>query len=282
MKCALIRYSRIFALTVLLFACQPHTTSSGTTVHQRVIASGKIRCGYFDWEPLLKKDINHGTFSGIAPDIMNEVATRLGLKYEWAEEVGPSTAVESIKSKRIDMVCLPIIITNPRMRVADFTDPVLFSRFSVWVREDSSLINTDELNQPSHTFVAIDGTAPMAMTKRIFPKAGLVSLTELSPTSDMFLSLVSKKAEAVYSDTSNAGMFSKYNPGQIKPLLDNDTDRILPWAFMTPADEYQFTTMINFVLRDMQLDGTIAKIVRKHSAEKMYLPAKPRYDLKGF
>lgn len=201
---------------------------------------------------------------------------------EWVEEVGPATAVESIKSKRVDMVCLPVIITQPRIRVVDFSDPVLFSVFGVWVREDSTIEDTAELNDPAHKMVYIDGTAPMVMTKRLFPNAGSVSLTEMSPTSDMFLSVITKKADAVYSDAGNAGLFSRYNPGQIKPLHDPDTDRVLPWAFMTPPNEYQFTKMITLVLQDMHLDGTIAKIVAKHNASEMYLPATSKYVATGF
>lgn len=273
--------SFVMMLGFLLCACQPVAQQAETSVHSRVMAAGKIRCGYFDWDPLLKKDVNTGTFSGIAVDMMNEMTSRLGLTYEWAEEVGPSTAVEAVKSKRIDMICLPII-TNPRMRVADFTDPVLFSRFSVWMRNDAAATDPRALNDARYKFVAIDGTAPMSMTKRIFPKAEMVSLTELSPTSDMFLSVIGKKADAVFSDSSNAGMFARHNPGQIKPVYHPDTDRVLPWSLMTPQNEYSFTHMIDLVLQDMQLDGTIARIVKAHQAEMMYLLPSQRYVDKSF
>lgn len=278
----MLKYFILFLSLLAFTACHPQQTETTQSVQEHVIASGKIRCGYFDWDPLLKKDVNSGKFSGIAPDIMDEVTKRLGLTYEWSEEVGPSTAAESIKSKRVDMICLPVIITNPRMRVADFTDPVFFSTFSVWVRADSTLTDTAELNNPQHKMTYIDGTAPMMMTKRLFPKAGAASLTELSPTSDMFLNVITKKADGVYSDTSNAGMFSRYNQGQIKPLNDPDTDRVLPWAFMLPPNEYSFTRMIDLMLQDMQLDGTIAKIIHDHEAETFYLPVQSKVDKKGF
>ena len=247
-----------------------------------MLAAGKIRCGYYDWDPLLKKDVNTGAYSGIAADMMAEIGSRLNLQIDWAEELGPATIAEAVKTKRVDMICTPAIITTPRMRVADFSEPVLYSRFSVWMRSDAVLIDTAELNQPRYKFVAIDGTAPMAMTKRLFPHAGIVSLTELSPTSDMFLSVTGKKADAVFSDASNAGMFDRYNPGQIKPVSDPDTDRVLPWALMLPQNETCFTRMIDLVLQDMQLDGTMAKIVKAHQAEKMYLPAAMRYQAQGF
>ncbi len=266
----------------LLAACQPDSHTQTPSIQDRVIASGKIRCGYFDWDPLLKKDVNTQEYSGIAVDIMDEITRRLGIKYEWSEEVGPATAVESIVSKRVDMICLPIIITNPRMRVADFSEPVLYSVFSVWVRNDSTLTDTAILNDPTYKFTYIDGTAPMAMTKRLFPKAGSTSLTEMSPTSDMFLNVITRKADAVYSDSSNAGTFSKYNPNQIKPLRDVDTDRILPWAFMMPQNEYAFKRMIDLVLQDMQLDGTIANIIAKHQAKELYLPAQSKVNIEGF
>ena len=273
----------MIAACLALAACNPSMqVDRAQSVQDRVIASGKIRCGYFDWDPLLKKDVNTQKFSGIAVDMMDEITQRLNLTYEWSEEVGPSTAVESVKSKRVDMICLPVIITHPRMRVADFSEPVMFSVFSVWVRADSTLTDTAELNNPQHKMTYIDGTAPMAMTKRLFPFAGAASLTELSPTSDMFLNVITNKADGVYSDTSNAGIFSRYNQGKIKPLHDADTDRTLPWAFMLPPDEYPFRRMIDLVLQAMQLDGTVAKIIQKHAAETMYLPLQSHVNQQGF
>ena len=273
----------IFSAFLLVVACDaPNSPTQRPSIQDRVISSGKIRCGYFDWDPLLKKDVNTQEYSGIAVDMMNEITQRLGITYEWVEEVGPATAVESIASLRVDMVCLPVIITHPRMRVADFSEPVLYSVFSVWVRSDSTLTDTVTLNDPAYKFTYIDGTAPMAMTKRLFPKAGSTSLTEMSPTSDMFLNVITRKADAVYSDSSNAGIFSKYNPNQIKPLRDPDTDRILPWAFMMSQNQYAFRRMIDLVLQDMHLDGTITNIINKHNAQTLYLPTQSRVNIDGF
>ena len=49
------------------------------SVYERVIRTGKIRCGYAVWQPVLMKDPNTGAFSGVYYDYMNLLAARLGL-----------------------------------------------------------------------------------------------------------------------------------------------------------------------------------------------------------
>lgn len=266
----------LLLLCCALAACQP-TQVKPVSLHDKVIAAGKIRCGYFDWEPLLKKDVNTGQFSGIGADVMDEISQRLGITHEWVEELGPATAAESIRQGRIDMMCVPMTITMPRVRVVDFSEPLFFGRFITWVRADAVFTDTAQLNNPAHKFVYMDGTPAMGMTKKLFPNAGTVSIGESSPMSDLFSNVAGGKADAVIADISNAQSFIRSNPGKIKPLFDADTDRVIPWAFMTPPDEYQFTHMIDMVLSDMQLDGTLAKIVAKHDAQDFYLPVTPNY-----
>lgn len=266
--------------SLMMAACQPAATDSQTAagLQERVMASRTIRCGYFDWEPLLKKNVNTGQFTGIGADIMNEIDARLGIKHEWVEEVGPATAVESIKNKRIDMVCVPMTITLPRIPVVDFSDALFYGHFTTWVRADTGITDTAQLNNKQHKMIYMDGTPAMGMTMKLFSNAQTVSITENAPMSDLFSSVVGKKADAVIADVSNAHSFIKHNPGQIKPVFDTDTDRYIPWAFMTPPNEYQFTRMINLVLQNMQLDGTIAKIVKKHGAMDFYMPVQSQME----
>jgi ABC-type amino acid transport substrate-binding protein len=253
-------------------SCQPKATISSRAIdtYDRVMASGKIRYGYLEWPPVLQRDANTHEFSGVGVDVITEIAKRLQLKISWDEEVGPATAAESVKSGCVDMMCLPVIITMPRAKVVDFSNPVMFGRFYPWVKQDAQISAHENMNQDRYTFVYIDGTAAMSMTEKLFPKTKHLSLVENSPTSDLFSSVMGGKADAVYADTSNALTFAKHNPGKIRPIENPVTSLSLPWAFMVAQDNYRFVRIVNLVLEDMRYDGTLVKIMQKNHAEDYF------------
>ena len=261
-----------FALAIfVLSGCQRDTRlPDKVDTYSRVMSSGTIRCGYLEWPPVLQKDINTKQFSGVGVDIMDEVAKRLKLKLNWTEEVGPATAAESVKAGRVDMICMPLVITMARARVTDFSQPVMFSRFSAWVKSGSVVTAVTDMNNEDYRFVFIDGTGGASLTERFFPKARHVTLVENTPTSDLFLNVMTEKADAVFTDTSTIFPFEKENPKQIKPILNTEKTFLMPWAFLVSQDNYRFVRMIDLVIADMRYDGTLTKILKKNKAENYF------------
>src|SRR5262249_13075574 len=78
------------------------------TAFERVTASGTLRCAYIVIPPRFVKDPQTGGFSGIAYDIVEEMAKSLNLKVDWAEEVNFGTLAEGLKTGRYDAVCFPL------------------------------------------------------------------------------------------------------------------------------------------------------------------------------
>jgi len=50
------------------------------------------------------------------------------LKIEYVEEVGWGTMIESLQTKRIDIVCAPIWPNAQRAKVADFVEPLYYTQ----------------------------------------------------------------------------------------------------------------------------------------------------------
>src|SRR2546430_1529683 len=85
--------------SLLCFAFSPLIVVSGCkhaeerqvsvpSAYDRVIKSGTIRAAYLDYPPAFRKDAKTGKASGIFVDTLEQVASNLGLKVEWTEEVG--------------------------------------------------------------------------------------------------------------------------------------------------------------------------------------------------
>ena len=109
------------ALFLLFFS----TSSYADSAYDRVMKSGKMRCGYFIEAPFTLKDPNTGALSGMSVDITNKIAQELGLEIDWVEEINFATFPQDLKSRRYDAVCGDLFIL-PRGAQTDYTDPYIF------------------------------------------------------------------------------------------------------------------------------------------------------------
>src|SRR5271163_434927 len=101
----------LLCLSVCLAGCSPTSiapSSRSESVYDRVIRSGKIRCGYTVDPPGCLKDPNSGKLSGIGIDTLETVGKHLGLTVEWTEEVDWGTMIEGLETGRYDMIATPI------------------------------------------------------------------------------------------------------------------------------------------------------------------------------
>ena len=72
----------ILTAFLLFFALPAHAGE----VFDRVMESGKIRCAYATWPPLMDQDVNSGVLKGTSYDLMNAIGEKLDLEVEWTEE----------------------------------------------------------------------------------------------------------------------------------------------------------------------------------------------------
>jgi len=272
------------AAVITMKAIAPQTAaqaeSKTESAYDRVMRTGTIRCGYIHYEPYMIIDPATGKISGIYPDLMEEVGKRLSLKVEWAEEVGFGTAVEGLKTNRYDMVCSFMWASSTRARYADFSVPLNYSLINVWVRADDSRFDNDInlLDSPDYQFCTIEGSTEVRTIEHAFPKAKILALSNMTPVPEMFVNLVTKKADALLTDNAPAISFLKSNPGTIKNLTRKNPVRVNENVMLMPGGEYRFNQMINNAIRDIQYDGTFDGIVKKYdNSESQPRIAKP-YD----
>jgi polar amino acid transport system substrate-binding protein len=266
------------AWTTVHFAAPKTITTalSPTAVYDRVMQTGKIRCGYAHWEPSNIIDTGANTHTGVGHDLMEEIGKRLSLQIEWIQEVGWGTAVQDLVSGKYDAICTLMFPNSMRARYADFSLPAYFSKTMVFVRADDTRFdnNQDKLNDPTTTISYVDGTTPQKISQSLFPKAKVISYPELSPTSDTAMAVTAKKADFMIWDLYNGSMFIKHNPGSIKPLPLKLA--YFASSFMLPADD-RFKAMINHAMFEILEDGTFDKIIDRYGVRDYFSPAAKPY-----
>lgn len=270
------RTKYIWSLFLCLFAsvatsgCSPK--SNGLVMHEkdslydRVLASGKIRCGYFLFPPYSMKDPNTGKMAGIFVDALEEAASNLGLKVDWAEEVGYGTMVEGIKTGRYDLVPTGVWPNANRARYADFSNPLFYSGILAYARSDDNRFknNMQTINDKAITISTIDGTVQDVMARKNFPRAHVLSHPEMSDSQQILLDVTTKKADVTFIEPGLAAIFLKGNPGSLQSITGKKPIAVIANTMMFKLGEPSFKSMLNTALAELINTGYIDRLINKY------------------
>ena len=251
------------------------------TAYERVMRTGKIRCGYVIYPPALNKT-PEGEMVGIYADIANEMADMLSLEIEWSEEVSWATLAEGLKTERYDLFCSAAWPNAGRARIIDFSQPVYYSVIDAYVRQNENRFTSlEQLNRPEIKFSTVEGATIHFMTQKHFPNASIHALPEMSSHAEMILDVALNKADAVVAERVIANDFMKHNPDKLKRVVNNFPVVVNPNTLPYKKGEVEFGAMINSALLIMNNQGDINRILEKHEegGDLFYRPAKP-YEVK--
>lgn len=172
------------------------------TGYERVTSTKTLRCGYFAWPPLLRKDPNTAQLSGALYDYMNALGGALGLKIEWTLEIGVGDYVEALEQNRFDALCMTIWPDPPRVANSLMTEPVFYTNVYPVVRTDDHRFDggIEAVNSPDITIAVIDGDITETLAARDFPKAKTLTLPQMSDYSQLLVSVTTKKADVTFFD----------------------------------------------------------------------------------
>ncbi|MCB9988547.1 MAG: transporter substrate-binding domain-containing protein [Rhodospirillales bacterium] len=267
----------LFAFLVIVSTAPVHAadTAAKESVYDRILASGKIRCGYAISPPVMVKDPNTGAMSGLDVEIWNEIGKELGLEIEWTVEVGWGSFIEDLRVGRADAFCSELWPDPARSKFLSLAGPVIFSFVDAYVRADDYRFEGDlsKINDPSVKIPAIDGDVSVTMAKNGFPKAGIDSLPQMATLSEMFMSVLTKKSDVLFVEQAHLTALDENNRGKIRKVEG------VPHAFTYAsyygviAGETQLRDMIQLALRTMKNDGRLEKLAKKYS-ENYTVPRK--------
>jgi polar amino acid transport system substrate-binding protein len=254
----------------ILSGCSTSTAPIGTTTtdstYEQVVKSGHIRCGYVLYTPGCMKDPNTGKLSGIGPETLEKIATKLGLQVDWTEEVGWGSMLEGLQAGRYDMVVTPIWTNANRAKLADFSKPIFYSPIYAYVKQGNHKFDRSlqAINSAKVSVATIDGETAEVVAANDFPEAKKVSLPQLTDVAQLLLTVSSGKADVTFTEPAIAEGFAKSNPNAIQQVTSQRPVRIFPNCFMFKRNQSEFKAMLDTVLEEALNDGTVDKIVSKH------------------
>jgi len=250
----------------------PSQVTTSDTAYDRIIKSGKIRCGYIIYPPSLIRDPNTGAFSGISYDIMTQMGKDLGVNIEWSEETTSATMVESLNTGRYDILCTSMWASSARGKVARFTMPVYLTALNAYVRKDDVRFKENEraFDKSDLTIATIDGGIAASIAREDAPHAKTYSMPDYTDFSELLLSVKNKKADLTFSENAQAARFNSSYPDSLKNITPAQPMRLFANGFVTKIGDERLVAMLNNALQNLHNNGFIEKTLSTYNSSDSY------------
>ena len=198
---------------------------------------------------------------GFDVDLVEEIASRLGLEVEWVTH-DFDTVFTALQGNQFDMVAAASTITDERLQIVDFTDPYYASRQSliVNVEETPDITSTDQLGEGD--VVAVQrGTTGQAWAEDNLGPQGVEfkTFTNITPA---FQDLEAGNVVGIISDEPQAVSVAGTEFPSLSVVQPIDTNE--NYGFATSKDNPELTAAANFALAAIIADGTYAEIFGRY------------------
>jgi polar amino acid transport system substrate-binding protein len=138
----------------------------------QIAPSGQLRAALVKIPFLAKQDAASGTLKGVAPDLAEEMARRLGLPLQAIAFDQPSAGINALRSGAADITFLAP--TPERVGLIDFAPAFMEMEMTLIVTAASPINSHADADQPGRKIVAYERTAVEEMLKKKMTRATIV------------------------------------------------------------------------------------------------------------
>lgn len=239
------------------------------SAYERILEQGTIRVGYVPYPPGCIKDPNTGKLSGVFVETLEQAASNMDLKIQWAEEVGWGSMIEGLRANRYDLIGSPVWANSTRGKFVTFTVPLFYSGIGAYVRatDDRFVEDLSSIDSETVRISTIDGEMSDIISRQQFARAVRVSLPQLSDNSLLLLNVVEGKADVAFVEPYIAQLFLQNNPGTLKNIAHQHPLRIFPNTMMLRKEDFRLKSMLDTALIELLNSGFVDELLRGYSPD---------------
>lgn len=274
-------------LTLILMAVifVPAVAAAKESAYDRVMRTGTLRCGFNYIDSIISKDDRTGSMTGLAAELTNKIAEVGGLKVEWVGPLDWGNIRVELESGKIDAMCAAMWQSGQKAKYMIFSAPFSYQGLEAYIRADDNRFSGDvrKINDSKMTVVIIDNDNSDFIARTDFPKAKRFPLPQTAADADVFLPVVTGKADVAFAVTGLANQFIKHNPGKLKPLADGHYLRIFGNTYVVGANEFQLNHFIETTLAEIENSGYVDELIDRYNKQypKMFIKKAKSYKTEG-
>lgn len=208
------------------------------------------------------ENLEDGEYVGMEIEMMEEVASRLGLEAEFTTIQFDGIIPAIVAGGQADCAVSGITINPEREEEVDFTISYYTDDLSVIVMQDSDFTEDnidDTLNAEGMTIAVQTGTTAETYAQEYFPNA---TVTGYGSANDTFAALASGQADSVI--TNMAVGESMVNGSYTDAWIVENIATGEEYGVAVSKDNPELTEQLNAVLQEMLDDGTIDALIEEY------------------
>jgi polar amino acid transport system substrate-binding protein len=195
-----------------------------------------------------------GELTGFDVDIVNEIASRIGLEPEWVDSPF-DTIFTDLANGQFDVVISGATITPEREQEVDFSEPYFRSLQALVVLEDSGIQSFDDLGEGDSVSVQSGTTGELWAEENLAPQG--VEIRAFPEYPPVYNALEAEQVDGVVYDESSAIPETFARPGTA--VVDTvDTNEF--YGIAVDPNNPDLLDAVNEALTEMVEDGTYEEI----------------------
>lgn len=245
------------------------------TLLSRINNSGEIHAGYGVYPPYSLEDPNTKEVSGFSIDIIEHIAKELNVRVVW-HRVNWNTMSADLKRGEYDVIADPIFQTIPRAPEFAFSEPyAYFADGIAVVRIDEKRFSKfDDLDRVGIIINVGQAQASEALLKARFNKAEIISISVPTDNMQIFMGVISGRADAAVADAPNAKRFVDEHSGQVKALWLDNPPAYMPAGFALRPSDSRGAEFLTVCIRYFKATGILEDIASKYDLPSVELKNK--------
>jgi polar amino acid transport system substrate-binding protein len=236
------------------------STGASSNRLRSILDSGRLRIGMTGDQAPLNMQNRAGEFVGLEVDMMGALAEAMGLEAEFV--ITPfSELLKSLEDGDIDVVASGMTITPERNARVAFAGPYFITGKSVLSLGDRILNveNPHDLDDPSRTYAALEGSTSAIFVREILSSAKLVTVANYDTAIKM---VINGEIDALVGDYQVCVLAVWRNPDvDLHALLTPFT--VEPLGIALPADAPLLVNLVENYLDALEYTGLLMQFKAK-------------------
>jgi polar amino acid transport system substrate-binding protein len=233
----------LLVLVVLAQPAQPTILAPTGTLRGSFIASNPVQG---------RVDAQSGTATGPAPDLVRELARRIGLPSEISPLPDAAAVLESVISGRVDIGFLALEIE--RAAQVDFSDPYANSGAAYAVRANAPFKTSADVDRAGVKIGAVTGQSPEVYVRTHAQNARVESLPAVPTNTALGQMLIDGRFDAFAANRTRMEELAREAPG-LRVLSDDFM--MTSQAIVVPKGNQARLSEINRFLADVRASGFV-------------------------
>jgi len=256
------RMIRIFLCWAMLMLLTVGTVFAGHL--EDIAARGTIRIGTTgDYIPMSYLNPQTGAYEGIDAELSQLIADSLGVKIEYVPTSWPTLTADTLAGK-FDIALCGISRNYARAKTMAMSDAYgegAFGKTILCRKSDAKKYQSlADIDKPEVRVMINPGGTNEKFAHANLKKAKLIVHQE---NADIPRQVAEGNADIMITETVEAARYIELNDKLAAPLMKAPFTRHSCGILMQKGDQ-EFLNYINFVLAELKMDGTLAKLEKKY------------------